>query len=64
MSSVEEQLIALGAVFEAAVLVDRIARTGQAPTAQVLGQRESHPHLNHLPEKEPQTPTHACVEGH
>jgi len=35
MSAVEEQLIALGAVFEAAVLVDRIARTGQAPTAQV-----------------------------
>lgn len=35
MSAVEEQLIALGAVFEAAVLVDRIARTGQAPAAQV-----------------------------
>lgn len=35
MSSIEEQLIALGAVFEAAVLVDRIARTGQPPTAQV-----------------------------
>ncbi|EIK51586.1 putative lysogenization regulator [Stutzerimonas stutzeri TS44] len=35
MKPVEEQLIALGAVFEAAVLVDRIARTSQAPTAQV-----------------------------
>lgn len=35
MSPTEEQLIALGAVFEAAVLVDRIARTGQAPIPQL-----------------------------
>lgn len=35
MSPLQEQLIALGAVFEAAALVDRIARTGQAPTAQL-----------------------------
>lgn len=33
MTPQQEQLIALGAVFEAAVLVDRIARTGQAPNA-------------------------------
>ena len=40
MSSLREQLIALGAVFEAAVLVDRIAKTGQvseAPLACMLG---------------------------
>ena len=35
MSTLDEQLIALGAVFEAATLVDRIARTGQAPIAGV-----------------------------
>ncbi len=35
MSDVRQQLVALGAVFESAVLVDRIARTGQAPTAAV-----------------------------
>ncbi|MGE8497564.1 MAG: high frequency lysogenization protein HflD [Pseudomonas sp.] len=29
MSPIQEQLIALGAVFEAAVLVDKVARTGQ-----------------------------------
>jgi len=33
MSKLVEQLIALGAVFEAATLVDRIARTGQVPNA-------------------------------
>jgi len=33
MSKLDEQLIALGAVFEAATLVDRIARTGQVPNA-------------------------------
>lgn len=33
MTPQQEQLIALGAVFEAAVLVDRIARTGQVPNA-------------------------------
>ncbi len=33
MSNRREQLIALGGVFEAASLVDRIARTGQVPTA-------------------------------
>ncbi|GAB6387987.1 high frequency lysogenization protein HflD [Stutzerimonas marianensis] len=33
MTPLQEQLIALGAVFEAAALVDRIARTGQAPNA-------------------------------
>lgn len=35
MSDTREQLIALGAVFESTVLVDRIARTGQAPTPAV-----------------------------
>ena len=38
MTPQQEQLIALGAVFEAAVLVDRIARTGQVPNA-ALGSR-------------------------
>ncbi|EXF45625.1 lysogenization regulator [Pseudomonas sp. BAY1663] len=33
MSTLNEQLVALGAVFEAATLVDRIARTGQVPAA-------------------------------
>lgn len=33
MTPLQEQLVALGAVFEAAALVDRIARTGQAPNA-------------------------------
>jgi high frequency lysogenization protein len=33
MTPLQEQLVALGAVFEAAALVDRIARTGQVPTA-------------------------------
>ncbi len=33
MTPLQEQLIALGAVFEAAALVDRIARTGQVPNA-------------------------------
>ncbi len=33
MTPLQEQLVALGAVFEAAVLVDRIARTGQVPNA-------------------------------
>lgn len=33
MTPRQEQLIALGAVFEAAALVDRIARTGQVPNA-------------------------------
>ena len=33
MTPQQEQLIALGAAFEAAVLVDRIARTGQVPNA-------------------------------
>ncbi|TWI53132.1 high frequency lysogenization protein [Pseudomonas duriflava] len=40
MSSIHEQLVALGAVFEAAVLVDRLAKTGQiseAPLACMLG---------------------------
>ncbi|MFC3606749.1 high frequency lysogenization protein HflD [Stutzerimonas tarimensis] len=35
MHSRQEQLIALGAVFEAAVLVDRIAHTGQIPSSQM-----------------------------
>lgn len=35
MSGITDQVIALGAVFEAAVLVDRIARTGQAPSASL-----------------------------
>ena len=35
MTPQQEQLIALGAVFEAAVLVDRIARTGQVPNAAI-----------------------------
>ncbi|WP_407290915.1 high frequency lysogenization protein HflD [Stutzerimonas zhaodongensis] len=33
MTPQQEQLVALGAVFEAAALVDRIARTGQVPNA-------------------------------
>lgn len=33
MTPLQEQLVALGAVFEAAALVDRIARTGQVPNA-------------------------------
>lgn len=33
MTPLQEQLIALSAVFEAAALVDRIARTGQVPNA-------------------------------
>ncbi|MFF5865407.1 high frequency lysogenization protein HflD [Pseudomonas sp. NPDC012596] len=35
MSNLQEQLIALGGVFQAAVLVDRIARTGQAGEADI-----------------------------
>lgn len=35
MNALDEQLIALGAVFEAATLVDRIARTGQVPNASL-----------------------------
>ncbi len=35
MTPVQEQLVALGAVFEAAVLVDRIACTGQIPQASL-----------------------------
>lgn len=35
MSNLQEQLIALGGVFQAAVLVDRIARTGQASEANI-----------------------------
>lgn len=35
MSPLQEQLIALGAVFEAAVLADRIARTGQVSEASM-----------------------------
>ncbi|MFB4390326.1 MULTISPECIES: high frequency lysogenization protein HflD [unclassified Pseudomonas] len=35
MSNLNEQLVALGAVFQAAVLVDRIARTGQASEANI-----------------------------
>lgn len=35
MSPTQEQLIALSAVFQAASLVDKLARTGQAPEAQV-----------------------------
>ena len=40
MTSIHEQLVALGAVFEAAFLVDRLAKTGQiseAPLAGMLG---------------------------
>lgn len=40
MTSIHEQLVALGAVFESAVLVDRLAKTGQvneAPLACLLG---------------------------
>ena len=33
MTALQDQLVALGAVFEAASLVDRIARTGQIPNA-------------------------------
>ncbi|WP_313085043.1 high frequency lysogenization protein HflD [Pseudomonas sp.] len=33
MTPLQEQLVALGAVFESAALVDRIARTGQVPNA-------------------------------
>lgn len=52
MTPQQEQLIALGAVFEAAVLVDRIARTGQVPNAalgSMLGSllvRENKPALD------------------
>jgi high frequency lysogenization protein len=35
MSPIQEQLVALGAVFEAAVLVDRLAKTGQVGEASV-----------------------------
>ncbi|MBA1192162.1 high frequency lysogenization protein HflD [Pseudomonas entomophila] len=35
MNTTQEQLVALGAVFQAAVLVDRIARTGQAGEAEL-----------------------------
>lgn len=35
MSPLQEQLVALGAVFEAAVLVDRIAKTGQVAEASL-----------------------------
>lgn len=35
MSPIQEQLVALGAVFEAAVLADRIARTGQVSEASM-----------------------------
>jgi high frequency lysogenization protein len=35
MSPLQEQLVALGGVFQAAVLVDRIAKTGQAAEAAV-----------------------------
>ncbi len=35
MTALEEQLVALGAVFTAASLADRIARTGQVPEAPV-----------------------------
>ena len=35
MTSLQEQLVALAAVFEAASLVDRIARTGQVPSANM-----------------------------
>lgn len=35
MTALEEQLVALGAVFAAASLADRIARTGQVPEAPV-----------------------------
>ena len=51
MTPQQEQLIALGAVFEAAVLVDRIARTGQVPNAalgsmlRILLVRENKPAL-------------------
>ncbi|AIZ33208.1 high frequency lysogenization protein HflD [Pseudomonas parafulva] len=35
MSDLQEQLIALGGVFQAAVMVDRIARTGQSSEADI-----------------------------
>ncbi|MBB3101652.1 high frequency lysogenization protein HflD [Azomonas macrocytogenes] len=35
MSTRQEQLIALGAIFQAAVLADQVARTGQLPAAQL-----------------------------
>src|SRR5690606_18694450 len=35
MSPLQEQLVALGAVFEAAVLADKIARTGQVSEASM-----------------------------
>lgn len=35
MSNLQEQLIALGGVFQAAVMVDRIARTGQSSEADI-----------------------------
>ncbi|HSP32596.1 MAG TPA: DUF489 family protein, partial [Halomonas sp.] len=40
MTQAEEQVIALGAVFQAAILVDKLARSGQiseAPAACLLG---------------------------
>ena len=41
MTPMQEQLIALGAVFEAATLVDRIARTGQVPNVSLACMLES-----------------------
>lgn len=41
MTPMQEQLIALGAVFEAATLVDRIARTGQVSNASLACMLES-----------------------
>ena len=41
MTPLQEQLVALGAVFEAAALVDRIARTGQVPNASLACMFES-----------------------
>ena len=35
MNPIQEQLIALGAVFQAAVMVDKIAKTGQAGESEV-----------------------------
>lgn len=41
MTPMQEQLVALGAVFEAAALVDRIARTGQVSSASLACMFES-----------------------
>ena len=41
MTPMQEQLVALGAVFEAATLVDRIARTGQVSSASLACMFES-----------------------